>query len=528
MGKIKFTVAQGGIGTPLPGQDHYSAFLFDADVLPSGFGANDRIKKVLSLAAAEALGITDSHSDETKATGGQVLITAPGAATEIQSIYITPANGARTRLGSYVVQSGDAAADVASGLVTAINLLTSIHGYVATLNTATVQLTAPAKQGAAINASGLAFETLLSTGSAGTGTATVMQFSGGVGSQVAPMHYHVSEFFRMQPGGVLWIGIYDFSSAYDAAKIKSVQDYAEGQVRNFGVYLQNTYAASFITSSQTVVDGLFLEDKQVDNVYIAADLSATTISALTNLTTLDSENVALVLLEDGGGEGYRLAGVTGKSITSLGCVLGVKAFANVHENCGWVGKFNLAGFNSSYLTTENDIIAFATGELYSNQPVSVIGDTNTPSLLTTYGYHWAKKYVGITGSFLDTTPTCTLASSDFARTERNSVMNKAIRLVRTKETPLVNSPLYVDASTGKLDFATIQTFKNAAFEALEQMARDGEINTNTDGTLPAASVVIDPDQDVITNAEIQITINIVPVGTAETISNTIGFKTQLS
>ena len=147
----------------------------------------------------------------------------------------------------------------------------------------------------------------------------------------------------------------------------------------------------------------------------------------------------------------------------------MKAFANVHENCGWVGKFNLSGFNSSYLTTENNTLGFATGELYSDQPVSVIGDANTPALLTTYGYHWAKKYAGVSGSYLDTTPTCTLASSDYARTERNSVMNKAIRLVRINETPLVNSPLYVEASTGVLSYATIQTFKNAAFEALEQI-----------------------------------------------------------
>ena len=106
-------------------------------------------------------------------------------------------------------------------------------------------------------------------------------------------------------------------------------------------------------------------------------------------------------------------------------------------------------------------------------------------------------------------------------------MNKAIRLVRQYETPLINSPLYVTASKGKLSQATIETFKNAGFEGLNQMARDGEISTNDDGKLPAASIVIDPDQNVITNAEVQITINLVPVGTAETITNTIGFKTQL-
>ena len=30
---------------------------------------------------------------------------------------------------------------------------------------------------------------------------------------------------------------------------------------------------------------------------------------------------------------------------------------------------------------------------------------------------------------------------------------------KTNETPLVNSPLYVEADTGKLDYATIQTFR---------------------------------------------------------------------
>ncbi|MCP4121335.1 MAG: hypothetical protein GY751_06240, partial [Bacteroidetes bacterium] len=73
-------------------------------------------------------------------------------------------------------------------------------------------------------------------------------------------------------------------------------------------------------SSQTVVDALFLEDKQVDNVYIAADLSATTISALTDVTSLSSKNVSVVLMEDGAAEGYRLTGVEGRSITSLGAV----------------------------------------------------------------------------------------------------------------------------------------------------------------------------------------------------------------
>jgi len=57
---ITFNRGQGGLGRPLPGNDHISGLIFyflDAN-LPSGFAADDRIKKVFSLEEAEALGIT--------------------------------------------------------------------------------------------------------------------------------------------------------------------------------------------------------------------------------------------------------------------------------------------------------------------------------------------------------------------------------------------------------------------------------------------------------------------------------------
>jgi hypothetical protein len=141
-----------GLGRKDPSQDHISGFIFYSDTLPSGFTLADNVKPIFSLQGAEDLGITDSHSDETVATGGQVLITAAGAADDVETITIDGIT-----LGTYTAQAGDAVADVASGLVDAINAGVLQHGFVATLNTATVELTAPAKMGQVLNTATIAF-----------------------------------------------------------------------------------------------------------------------------------------------------------------------------------------------------------------------------------------------------------------------------------------------------------------------------------------------------------------------------------
>ena len=61
--KIEFVRGKGGLGRPLPNNDHISALLFFNDTLPSGFGANDRVKAVFSLENAETLGIVEGSAD---------------------------------------------------------------------------------------------------------------------------------------------------------------------------------------------------------------------------------------------------------------------------------------------------------------------------------------------------------------------------------------------------------------------------------------------------------------------------------
>src|SRR2546423_263229 len=58
MGSVKFKKQNGRLKRQLPGQDHYTGLVFYSSTLPIGFAANDRMKEIADVAAAEALGIT--------------------------------------------------------------------------------------------------------------------------------------------------------------------------------------------------------------------------------------------------------------------------------------------------------------------------------------------------------------------------------------------------------------------------------------------------------------------------------------
>lgn len=524
MKRIIFNRDEGGLGRQQPGEDYISGIIFQQTALPSGFGASDRIKKVTTLKEAEALGIVDTHVDETKATGGNIEITASGAADDVWTISITPAGQSAITLGAYTEQTSDTTILIATGLFEAVNALTSSHGFTATNSVASnVALIAPDKYGASIDTSGLV------CASSGAGTDTETQFTGGVGSEIAINHYHIAEFFSEAEQitglaqGILYIGIY---TAFASSQIGLVQDYAEGKIRQIGVFLPDTFASSQVTASQTGATAVETDDKPL-SVLLTADFSATTISALADMRALSSKNVSVVIGEDKAGEGGRLTGVEGFSISSLGATLGVTANAAVHENIGWRQAFDLIHSRTRSIAVQSspfneyETLQFATGEAWDLQSAATL------ETLTNQGYVYLTKETGVNGSFHDDSPTAILITSDYSYLENNRTIDKAVRLAKDNLTPKINSPLYVDADTGKLSEATIQDFKNDAFKALENMASNGEINTQADGELPANSVIIDPDQNVLTTSTVEMTIQIVPVGVARTITVNIGFAVSI-
>lgn len=336
-------------------------------------------------------------------------------------------------------------------------------------------------------------------------------------------HYHIDQYFRMldKSGntGILYLNLFDEAlGVYDGGQqVEDIQNFADGELRQVAVYYDIAFATSLVDAVNASITALLGQDRPLIAV-LGADISAVAdLATLVDLRANDKKWVSVDIAQDGSGTGKALFDSTGQSITALGATLGTIALSNVHENIGWVDKFDVAD------SVEFQEPAFANGDLVKDTAVAAI------DLINTKGYLQLIKRQEITGTFYLDSPQTTLATSDFAFIENSRTMFKAVRLCRQRLLPFINSPLYVDAVTGKLSESTIFGFENACLVALEQMAQDGEISVNqATGKLPDGSVLIDPDQDVLATSQVIITVKIVPVGVAREIIVNIGFVPKIA
>ena len=335
-------------------------------------------------------------------------------------------------------------------------------------------------------------------------------------------HYHISEYFRIlnKSGntGVLYIYLFDENAGvYDGGQqVEDLQNFADGELRQIGVYYDIAFASSLVNAVSSSIDTLLGQDRPTIGI-LGADISGVAdLSTLADLRALNKRWVSVDIAQDGSGTGKELFDSVGQSITALGTTLGTIALSNVHENIGWVDKFDIAD------SVEFQEPAFANGQLVKDISNALI------ETISGQGYLLMIKRQEITGTFYIDSPQTTLATSDFAYIENSRTIQKAVRLVRQKLLPFINSPLYVDATSGQLSETTIFGFENAALTALEQMAQDGEISVDqATGKLPEGSVLIDPNQNVLATSQVVITVKIVPVGVAREIIVNIGFVPKI-
>lgn len=503
---ISFVLGQGGLGRALPGEDHISGMMFFTGSLPSGFSSSARVKVVYSVEEAEALGIVDTLSDATAATFTYQVTTA---GTTGDTLNISVAQWDETvDLGTYTKVSGDnTAALVATAIAAVINENTRTHGYTATVNTATVTVSCPKYLGASLNTGTPVTVTIVGATIAGTLT----QPSGatlGVASKLAVYHYHISEYFRVQPQGQLWLGFFAVPSTYDFAELVTLQNTAMGKIRQVGIYKDGAaFATANMTSIQTQIDALDALHKPISCALYCADISGTAnVSSLTALDSLTAKKVSAVIGQDGAGKGYELWKAYGKSITCMGAALGAVSLAAVSQCIGWKGKFNM---NSG---TELDTLAFANGQFYTDISDSLL------STLNTYRYVFLLKNVGSSGSYFNDSHTVVSATSDYAYIENNRTIDKAIRGLYTALLPEVAGPIQLNAD-GTLADVTIAHLDSVAKPNLDQMVRDGDLSNYR--------VTINPAQDVLATSKVIIAVGLQPKGVARMIQVNIGFVTSV-
>lgn len=318
--------------------------------------------------------------------------------------------------------------------------------------------------------------------------------------------YHINEYFRIQPQGQLYIGIFD-NVSIDYSVIELVQNFADGAIRQIGVFDRTAFTTGTVGTLQASCDTLEAEHKPLSVIY-GSDISGTAdLTTLPDLTTLNAKNVSVTIGQDGANEGAALATSEGVSMTDLGAVLGAVSLSKVNESIEWIEKFNLTD------GTEFNVPAFANGELVKSKASSFL------VALKNKGYMFLKKHVGLAGSYEENGATSIAVTSDYAKIENNRTIDKATRSVRTFMLPNVAAPVLVTAE-GTLTESTVAKFKNDAARGLEQMERDEEIS--------AFNVIIDPTQDILSTSKLVVTIQIVPVGVARQIEINIGFTVSVA
>jgi hypothetical protein len=499
---ITFNYGQGGLGRTLPGNDYISGLMFVNSSLPSGFASTARIKKVFSLADAIALGIDNLYSDETKATS-TYTVTNKGAAGDVVKVVYTDYNGTAITLCEYTLVTADTSSTTtaATAVTAAINALTNTHGFTATSSSAVITITTKKGEGIFPN-SGTPYSIVIT----GTFAATIAQaVVSGVASKRIVEYYHVSEFFRLQPKGVLYVAYYD---TYDAANVALVRDFANGEIRQMGVFHNYSTAWSTgqvgalqtqATASQTLYKPL--------SILFAPEFSGTAnVSALTDITGLSSKNVSVIISQDGNGFGYKLWKTTGKTISDLGAKLGAVALSAVSESIAWIGKFNMSD------GTELETAAFGNGQLNNDLSDSLL------TTLNDYGYMFLRKMIGIGGTYNTPPTTATLPTSDYHFVYSNRTIDKATRGVRTTLLPEVSRPITLN-SDGTMTAGFVAYMESQAGLSLEQMIRDNELS--------AFDVAIDPSQNVLSTNNITVSIRLLPIGVADFITVNIGFTTTI-
>ena len=500
--KISFVKGQGGLGRTLPGEDYISGFIFYNASTPSGFATN-KIQKVLSTTDAKNLGITNDNSD---ATSASATLTFSSGFTSSFAIYVKDytSTGFQTTnvyLGTF--SPYNIPVDDATACAQMINAY-GFNKWTATSSGATVTLYAPKSYGEYPNGDSVEIEFAYY---ADNTLITKTEFTGGVGSKFGYYYYQIEEFFRLQPNGVLYISWNSIPTTYFATEILSIQQYAEGKIRQLAVLVD---AKNSITTADVLaLNNAIVATEDTFGVSFSALYSVNltqSLSTLPNLGSITANKVSVVIGQGLSGKALALTNATGKSVPALGTALGTLALSNVAEDIAWVGKYNLSN------GTELETAGFQTYENVKNVSIQLLEQLNG------FRYVYLRKFIGVAGTFFNDSNCAVGVDSDYAYIENNRTIDKAIRQVKTALFPELNSPITLNAN-GTLADTTLAHLKGLCNGTLENMVRNNELS--------AYEVGISDSQDVLSTSTINIVITLIPKGVARQIVVNIGFSTKL-
>lgn len=321
---------------------------------------------------------------------------------------------------------------------------------------------------------------------------------------VRVLHYHLSELYRINPAVSLYVGIFEKPQGDNMtfAEIKTVQNFADGRIRQIGVWCGDRVPSEDdLVAIQGQAATLEAQGAELSVVYAPKVANVKQIS--TSLAGGGKCRVSVVIGQAGSGTGaelYKDKANAGKaSVSGLGVVLGLISKAKVHQCIAWVKEF----------PTGISLPAFGDGTLLRDMDKALVEQLDTAR------YLFFVTQQGQSGSYMNDSHTMDDAKSDYASIESVRTMDKGARGVRAYLIPELGGNVYVDADTGKLASYTVAHLETVAGHALEDMEKAGELS--------GYKAEIDPDQDVAASSTVDIVLKKVAVPVMRHVRIKIGF-----
>lgn len=321
---------------------------------------------------------------------------------------------------------------------------------------------------------------------------------------VRVLHYNLAELYRVNPDVSLYVGIFDKPQGANMsfAEIKTVQNRADGRIRQMGVWCgDRAVSEDDLVAIQGQAATLEAQGAELSVVYApkVADIK----SLPTDLAGGGKCRVSVVIGQAGSGKGAELyadsANADKASVSGLGVVLGLISKAKVHQCIAWVKKF----------PTGISLPAFGDGTLLRDVDKALVEQLDTAR------YLFFVTQQGQSGSYMNDSHTMDSATSDYASIESVRTMDKGARGVRAYLIPELGGNVYVDAETGKLASYTVAHLETVAGHALEDMEKAGELS--------GYKAEINPDQDVAASSTVDIVLKKVAVPVMRHVRIKIGF-----
>lgn len=321
---------------------------------------------------------------------------------------------------------------------------------------------------------------------------------------VRVLHYHLSELYRINPAVSLYVGIFEKPQGDNMtfAEIKTVQNFADGRIRQIGVWCGDRVPSEDdLVAIQGQADTLEAQGAELSVVYAPKVANVKQIS--TKLAGGGKCRVSVVIGQAGSGVGAELykdkTNAAKASVSGLGVVLGLISKAKVHQCIAWVKEF----------PTGISLPAFGDGTLLRDLDKALVEQLDTAR------YLFFVTQQGQSGSYMNDSHTMDSAISDYASIESVRTMDKGARGVRAYLIPELGGNVYVDADTGKLASYTVAHLETVAGHALEDMEKAGELS--------GYKAEIDPDQDVAASSTVDIVLKKVAVPVMRHVRIKIGF-----